>query len=442
MKKTSLIGHTLEVLELFRSQSRPADSVLAEFFRSRHYLGSRDRRFVAEAYYGILRNYLLLESSVREARDRARSENHNSPVSPLELYISYAHLVLHEELQTIINEVTSLVSATGHGPALSGLLDALGGIALPNPGADPVRQLSISHSIPEAIVREWFDRFGVVETEHLCMVSNISAPTTIRVNTLRCSVDECQSMLGKEGVGTTRTSLSPVGLVLEKRMNVQSLSAFREGAFEIQDEGSQILSFLLEPSPGSRVVDACAGAGGKTLHLAALMGNKGSILAIDTEPRRLEGLQERAVRAGATMIQARVAGDPLIAEWKECADAVFVDAPCTGVGTFRRNPGSKMTFTWQSVDAAAERQTVILNEYAQLVKPGGRLVYATCSLLSEENEEVADRFLRDHPFFHAISAPEILARQEIALSSPTSYLTLLPHKTGTDGFFGAVLQRE
>jgi 16S rRNA (cytosine967-C5)-methyltransferase len=172
------------------------------------------------------------------------------------------------------------------------------------------------------------------------------------------------------------------------------------------------------------------------------MGNTGSILAIDTEPRRLDSLRERATRAGVTTVQLCQAGDPQIELWRGHAEAVLVDAPCTGVGTFRRNPGAKMGFAEQSLTVASERQSAILEEYARLVKPGGRLVYATCSLLEEENEQVVSRFLRKHPEFHPLPALEILARQGIVLPSDSPFLTLLPHKTNTDGFFGAVMEKE
>jgi 16S rRNA (cytosine967-C5)-methyltransferase len=308
--------------------------------------------------------------------------------------------------------------------------------------ADPAQRLSICHSMPETIVREWLERFGEDETEQLCAASNLPAPTTIRVNTLMCTVEECQSLLGEEEVKTTRTALSPVGLILEKRINAHALRAFRQGAFELQDEGSQLLSLLVAPASGALVVDACAGAGGKTLHLAALMRNSGSIVAIDSEPRRLESLRERAARAGVSIVQLCSANDPLIGQWKVRADAVLIDAPCTGVGTFRRNPGAKSLFAKQSVADAVERQRAIVNEYSQLVRPGGRLVYATCSLLTEENEEVVNQFQRDHPDFRYVSASEILRRQGIVLPSPLPFLTLLPHRTGTDGFFAAVLEKE
>ena len=440
MKKTSLIGHILEALELIRFQPRPADALLADFFRRRHYLGSKDRRFIAETVYGILRNYLLLDTCVAESRARVDPAHAARPSTSRELYLGYARLISKEAPAAIISEVESFWADAGAETGPARLLDAIERIPIPPTGADPIQRLTLSHSIPESIVREWVVRYGEEEADLLCEASNAPAPITIRVNTLRCTVGECQVMLQKEGLPSARTRLSPAGLVLGKRVNVQALRTFREGAFEMQDEGSQLVSLLLEPAPGARVVDACAGAGGKTLHIAALMQNTGSVLAIDSEKRRLDALRERCVRAGVTIVRTCEAGDQLMHRSKREAEAVLIDAPCTGVGTFRRNPGAKMGFTPHSLPEAVRRQHSILEEYSRLLKPGGRLVYATCSLLMEENEEVVGRFLRDHPEFHPVPASEILARQGIALPSPSPYLTLLPHRTGTDGFFAAVLQ--
>jgi 16S rRNA (cytosine967-C5)-methyltransferase len=444
MKKSSLVGHILEVLELIQSQSRPADVVLSEFFRSRHYLGSRDRRYVSEVLYGILRNYFLLEAYAAAARDSAGLSNDLAAATSQELYVAYARVVLKEDPLSILPDIDSFWSDARIGMNAALYLDAVDRGVVPPAGADPVRHLALSHSMPEVIVREWVERFGEQETRDLCAASNLPAPVTVRVNTLRCSVDECQSMLRADGVTSTRTVLSPVGLRLEKRVNVQALPAFRDGAFEMQDEGSQIVTYLLEPSAGSQVVDACAGAGGKTLQIAAMMGNKGSILACDPERRRLDALRDRARRAGVTIVQPCVSGDDLIDQRAYLADAVLIDAPCTGVGTFRRNPWAKMTFTLQTLTTAAKRQRSILSDYSRLVRPGGRLVYATCSLLTEENEQVVNQFLQDHLDFLPVSASEILGRQGIHVPSraQSPFLNLLPHKSQTDGFFGAVMERK
>jgi 16S rRNA (cytosine967-C5)-methyltransferase len=321
------------------------------------------------------------------------------------------------------------------------LLEALRVSTLPpSIPEDPVARLSLQHSLHPDIVREWVERFGESVTESLCVATNTPAPTTIRVNTLVCSRDECRAALAKEGVSTAPTRYSPVGLVLEKRVNSGALESYRSGMFEMQDEGSQIISMLVDPAPGSVIVDACAGAGGKSLHLAALMGDRGTIHALDSDERRLQSLRTRVSRARTGIIRdalVETGDDP--APWSP-ADAVLIDAPCSGVGTFRRNPGAKSAFSTAFSASLSELQSSLLERYSGIVRPGGMIVYATCTLLRRENEDVVERFMARHPDFRPLPASRIIG----SLGLPHAhdpYLLLLPHATGTDGFFAAVLVR-
>jgi 16S rRNA (cytosine967-C5)-methyltransferase len=309
--------------------------------------------------------------------------------------------------------------------------------------ANPVTRIAALNSFPDFIVKEWLTRYGEKETERLCASLNEPAPITIRVNTLKSTVPECQQELQREGIETRRTKLSPFGLILEKRVNAQALTSFKRGNFEIQDEGSQLIAMLVDPSEHDVVVDACAGGGGKTLHLAALMQNRGTLIAIDAEGRKLGNIRGRAERAGASCAALLVAprDEPAIAQWRSRADRVLVDAPCSGSGTFRRNPWLKMTLTEEIVERMTEAQRLILNDYASLVKVGGRLVYTTCSLLEKENGGNVSWFLNSHPEFSLVDAGEILARQGIGVDEASPYLTLLPHRTSTDGFFVAVMRK-
>ncbi|MEK9136757.1 MAG: methyltransferase domain-containing protein, partial [Bacteroidota bacterium] len=292
--------------------------------------------------------------------------------------------------------------------------------------------------------KEWIERFGPEETEQLCATLNSPAPITIRVNTLAATQEHCLSVLRQEGLEAQPTRLSPVGLILSKRFNTQSLQPFKQGHFEMQDEGSQLLSMLVQPSPGSTVVDACAGSGGKTLHLAALMNNIGRLVAVDIEEYRLKNIRERLRRAGVSIVETLLASrdQESILTLKENADAVLIDAPCSGVGTFRRNPGAKLTFTESFVESVAKTQREVLDQYCALVKPGGRLVYCTCTLLGKENEDQVASFLERHPEFELQSAPAILLQQQVKVDASSPFLTLLPHKTTTDGFFAAVMTRK
>jgi 16S rRNA (cytosine967-C5)-methyltransferase len=244
-------------------------------------------------------------------------------------------------------------------------------------------------------------------------------------------------------VGCRRTGLSPFGLVLEKRVNAHTLAAFRNGYFELQDEGSQLLPLVLNPSPGDCVVDVCAGSGGKTLELAALMNDNGRILSIDVDEARLRAIRQRVQRAGISIVQGWIArrGTAGLEAWCGKADAVLIDAPCSGVGVFRRNPWAKLRFTEDFVAQVSLTQRSLLDSYCQLVKPGGKLVYATCSLLREENEAGVEWFLRRHEEFSLRPASDVLCSRSIAINASSPYLTLLPHETSTDGFFAALMQR-
>jgi len=443
MQKSSLIGHTIELLDAIGSTTQPADGVVKEFFRARHYLGSKDRRFITEAIYGMLRHFRLIDIVGSEV---LRQYAHALPLRrpAIVYYAAYAVRILREDPGSAHDGIAGLWRV--YMPEIN-CMDALTTMAtvVPAPpmSANPVAHLGIIHSFPDRIVKEWVDRFGASEAEKLCKALNGPAPTTIRVNTLKTTVDECQRRLANEGVTTTRTTLSPFGLKLEKRINVNAHPSYKEGLFEMQDEGSQLLSMLLNVRPGQTVVDACAGGGGKTVHLAALMNNTGVLIAMDADEKRLSNIRPRLQRAGVTCARLYRSGyeENEIRSLTAQMDAVLVDAPCTGVGVFRRNPGAKRTFTSGFVESVAKTQRSILESYFTLVRAGGVLVYCTCTLLRQENEDQMELFLRDHPEFTLASAPEILVNQGVQVETGSPYLTLLPHTTTTDGFFAAVLER-
>jgi 16S rRNA (cytosine967-C5)-methyltransferase len=257
----------------------------------------------------------------------------------------------------------------------------------------------------------------------------------MRVNTLKTNRDTCRERLKEEGIETERSPISPVGLIARKRFNAASSLAFKEGWFEMQDEGSQIVSLIAAPQPGATVIDACAGAGGKTLHLADLMRNQGKIFAIDIDPKRTSELELRSARAGITIVRTLGREGLAPEELAGKADLVLVDAPCSGSGTLRRNPAFKWTITESLVEHQSELQRTILQFNAQFTKPGGTLLYCTCSLFRKENEDVVEAFLAGHPEYH-------LERREGLVESAEAAITLLPHLHNTDGFFIATMRRE
>ncbi len=268
------------------------------------------------------------------------------------------------------------------------------------------------------------------------------APLDLRVNLLKTTFTEAKAALASEGIEAEPTPYSPWGLRVAHRRAVTSGAAFQTGILEIQDEGSQLVSHLVGATPGMRVVDWCAGAGGKTLAIAMTMENKGQIVACDVSEKRLEGAVKRLRRAGVHNVERHLTqdGDKWVKRRAQKFDRVLVDAPCTGTGTWRRNPDGRLRLTATDLAELEPKQARILDAAERLVRPGGRLIYATCSLLREENEAQIESFCARHPAFAVIPVSQVWSLPTpIPCADP--YLVLTPKRHGTDGFFAAVLQR-
>jgi 16S rRNA (cytosine967-C5)-methyltransferase len=274
-----------------------------------------------------------------------------------------------------------------------------------------------------------------------------SAPLDLRVNSIKAERDAVLEELRAHHVGVEPTRFSPDGLRLSEKPGLMQWPAYREGRIEVQDEGSQLIARLLAPKRGEMVVDFCAGAGGKTLALGALMRSSGRLYAFDINEKRLHGLVPRLKRSGLSNVHPvaiRNESDARVKRLHGKCDRVLVDAPCSGSGTLRRNPDLKWRFSEAELDRVNEVQHAVLRAAARLLKPGGRIVYATCSLLERENQQVIERFLADHPDFSVIPAATVLRAQKIEvdqLARFAPYFVMLPHVHGTDGFFSAVLER-
>jgi 16S rRNA (cytosine967-C5)-methyltransferase len=272
------------------------------------------------------------------------------------------------------------------------------------------------------------------------------AALDLRVNTLKGERLEAKLALEADGVAAEETRYSPLGLRVVERIPLASLDAFRDGLVEVQDEGSQLAALLADARPGMRVVDFCAGAGGKTLALAAAMHNRGHLIACDISETRLERATQRLRRAGISIVQRKALTserDKWVKRHAASFERVFIDAPCTGTGTWRRNPDAKWRLVPQDLAELTALQAAILESAARLVKPGGRLVYATCSVLREENEAQIERFLAASPGFALLPAPAIW-RETAGGKMPAAgeMLRLTPARHGTDGFFVAICERQ
>jgi len=425
----------LEIYEEVRREGARADQALQRVLRREKQLRSVERRAVSDAVYGLLR----LQGRVDHLLGRALATRKlalDRLATPTQHLLRYAAYL-------IVGERQSPQSAAGlAGPEVTAWQWVLELIAEPAQlGApqDPLDALAAETSLPRWLAKLWSEQLGSGETRALAQALNQRAPLTVRANLLKNTREELIATLRAEGSRVEPTRLSPWGVTFTGRTNVFALRAFKAGLFEVQDEGSQLIALSCEARPGQLVVDACAGAGGKTLALASEMRNKGRLVACDRDARRLDELRPRARRGGAHNWEARAvpeSGEARIADLRGQADAVLVDAPCSGLGALRRNPDARWRLDAAEVASFPPRQKEILERYSRLVKPGGRLVYATCSINRAENEDVRAAFLAAHPEFE----PAPALPHPIGLGAG-SEVQLLPHRHGTDGFYIAAMRR-
>jgi 16S rRNA (cytosine967-C5)-methyltransferase len=427
----------LEIYEEVRREGARADQALQRVLRREKQLRSVERRAVSDAVYGLLR----LQGRVDHLLGRAlatRKLSTEKLATPTQHLLRYAAYL-------VIGEQQSAQSAAGlAGPEVEPWTWALELVAKPAElGApeDPLDALAAETSLPRWLAELWSSQLGAAETRALAAALNQRAPLTVRVNLLKNTREELLAKLRAEEARVEPTRLSPWGVTFTGRTNVFALKAFKAGSFEVQDEGSQLIALACEARPGQLVVDACAGAGGKALALAGEMRNKGRLIACDRDSRRLDEMRPRARRAGVHNWEARgvpESSDARVADLSGQADVVLVDAPCSGLGALRRNPDARWRLDAAEVATFPPRQLQILERYAKLVKPGGRLVYATCSINRAENQEIRAAFLDRHA---ADFAPARALPEAVGLGAGDE-VQLLPHVHGTDGFYVAAFARK
>jgi 16S rRNA (cytosine967-C5)-methyltransferase len=388
------------LIQIF-NEGRYADRVLERVFKSNKKLGARDRRFVAESVYEIVRWWRLLWASLG-------------------------------------SEAPSPIQEKDAWRVLGAWLVSEGHTTLPEwdefRGLDPKiirsqRENALAQPALRASVPDWLYNLGHAEIgerwNSFLFELNKQAPVVLRANRLKIDRDGLKKALADEGVDTRLAPQTEDGLILSERRNIFSAKAFLSGLFEVQDGASQQIAPLLDIKPGLRVIDACAGAGGKTLHIAALLKNKGKIIAMDVGERKLEELRRRSARAGCDVIETKlIDSNKVIKRLEKTADRVLLDVPCSGLGVLRRNPDAKWKLTLEEITRLRSLQAEILLNYSSMLKPGGRLVYATCSCLPSENEKQVENFLANN------SAWKLLAERKFA-----------PGENGYDGFYAAAIER-
>ena len=411
----------------------PADVAVANYTRTRRYIGSKDRRAITELVYTIIR---------QRGRHAWRLAQAGMQLDGRNLVISHAGLNDQQLLDHFGSNVAHAPAATTDPEknALSAMPSGLKGAPL-----------FASHEVPEHLWTPLKQRFG--EQFNIAVQAlNEQAPIDIRSNPLKRN-NKLIHLLNEVDETIENNEFSPIAFRLKKRLNLSAHPLLRDGYIEVQDTAAQVASYLVEAQAGMSVIDLCAGAGGKSLLLSALMGNKGQVFAFDTSGARLKNAKPRIDRAGCRNIQLKhlpskeLARSNLLSGFKAKADRVVIDAPCSGTGTWRRNPDQRWRLSEESITGFVETQSTLLQEGAGLVKQGGRLVYMTCSVLPQENEAVAEAFLKGAgQEWSLIDYSEIWRRvlpskpAETASSNPRC-LQLVPHLHQTDGFFVAIFER-
>lgn len=430
MTPAALLRATLELLQEVDRVARPADAVVSGWFLTRREMSDRDRGYILDSLYALLRHHARLHWWL---------EKHGREPTPRNRFLAWLAL----DGGKTRDDIQTLFTGRKFEPAL--LTDQERTLLVKLQGG------RINHaSMPDEVKVEcppWAvaalrRRFGGSFQQEMAALLT-PAPLDLRVNTLKSTRDVMLTMLQAMRLPAEITPMAPYGIRVKERPALSGLPMLKSGEVEIQDEGSQLVAMLVDAKAGERVVDFCAGAGGKTLAIAAQMANKGRVTACDILANRLKRAAERFRGASVHNVETRVLSnekDPWVKRHKGLFDRVLVDAPCSGTGTWRRNPDARWRLLGLGLDHLLPLQASILASAARLVKPGGRLVYATCSMLPEENEEQVAAFLAAHPDFQVVPLREVAP--QLTTSAHPEFLSLTPARHDTDGFFAAVMQHK
>lgn len=434
MASSTLRGLILDLWQRTRIDWGFASERLADAFRKSRQLSSQDRRVAAETLYGMIRHLRRIDAALEAGG--LRTVTHAPDRERL-----LAFLVLEAGLTP--------EDAARHRPDLD--WKTIADIdARVDRERDPAVRLALRHSLPDwlarTLVRDLGDR-----AEAVAAALNTRAPMTVRVNLLKTDRESLGSALGALDIASAPGDHAATALHVVTRTNLFGLAPFRDGHFEAQDEGSQLIAELVAPPPKARVIDFCAGAGGKTLALAAAMGNRGRVVATDVDGRKLNELRRRARRAGVSNVQTiALPGDEregfpgALARLESGAHRVLADVPCTGIGALRRNPESRWRLSPDDLERLPEQQFSIASRAMSLVAPGGRLIYATCTMLQRENQDVVRRLLEFRRDFEIMPVKAIWGSERAhgICDADGQFLSVSPDRHGTDGFFAAVLRRK
>jgi 16S rRNA (cytosine967-C5)-methyltransferase len=439
---------TVEILNRIEEYDAFAEPLLDELLSRDLHINIQDKRLITNIVYGTLRMRGRLDWII-ENLYRGNFQSMDAVLKNI-LRMSMFQLLFTERIPdfAIVNEAVEITKKMH--PAGSGLVNAIlrnairtkDKITYPQMEKDPAFHISVFHSHPLWLVKKWIGAFGAEQTAALCKANNEIPPVALRVNTLKSTRERAMEQLLSDGFDAKATAFSPDGIIVTNApVSVRETACYTAGHIQVQDEASQLIARLADPKSGESILDMCAGVGGKATHLAALMNNHGRITALDISEKKIESLKKNIQRLGATIVDARVgdAGMDLGIDFYESFDKVLIDAPCSGLGTLRRNPEIKWRILPEDVKKCADLQNVILENAISYLKTGGFLIYSTCTIVPEENEEVIESFINRHQNFTCISTP---ASTQSCFADDQGYFRSYPYRHGTDGFFGAVLVKE
>ncbi|HWR05249.1 16S rRNA (cytosine(967)-C(5))-methyltransferase RsmB [Sporomusa sp.] len=409
-------------------------------------LSDQDRRFITELVYGTVKAGATLDWMLSNYLSRPLTKV--APIIRNILRLGIYQLFFLEKVpaSAACNQAVELTKKYGHAGTVKFVNGVLRNaarspekIVYPDQDKQPIKYLALKYFHPEWLIARWVKRLGATACEELCQINNNNPPLSIRTNTVKTNRTELLQRLKNEGVKCQASDWTPEGIVCYEHPGLSTLASLQEGLFQVQDESSMLVAHILDPQPGEFIIDACGAPGGKTTHIATLMNNTGKVLSTDIYEHKLTLTRENASRLGLTNIDTKALDAVnLDSLYSLKADRVLVDAPCSGLGVIRRKPDSRWRKTEEILRDLPKLQAAILTSAAQCVKPGGVLVYSTCTTEPEENQNIVDAFLQEQPMFVLETAGQYLPGQK----RPDAMLQFWPHTDGVDGFFIARMTRQ
>lgn len=412
-------------------------------------LSNIDKAFITELVYGTLKWQLSIDYIIEKFSSVKIKKLSPWILNILRLGVYQLLYMSKIPESAACNESVNLAKRYGHSASsryvnavLRNIARSKDKIEYPDKNKDLSAYLSVRYSHPEWMVKNWLKRFGESFTEELLKSNNETAPLTVRVNTLKTSREELRSQLEKDGFETRPAKYVENALIIDNPSSITKMEAFAKGLFQVQDESSMMVAQVLNPKPGDLVIDVCSAPGGKATHIAELMKNKGQVIARDVHEHKIKLIEEAALRLGIDIIKAEVY-DAQKEDLKltEKADCVLVDAPCTGFGIIRRKPDIKWTRMEKDLDEIVKLQENILDISSRYVKPGGVLVYSTCTIEPEENDELVKKFIQNNKQFELEDISEVLPSSVKKDTAKAGYIQLYPNIDGVDGFFISKLRK-